>query len=189
MVMNPVPDVTRYRAPAVFLHWAPALLIFCAFPLGLYMVGLKLSPWKLKLYSYHKWIGVTVFLLLLARIAWRVTHVPPPLPASVPAWERHLAGATHLVLYLLLFAIPLTGWLFSSAAGFQTVYLGLIPLPDLLPKDKMLADLFRFVHMFLNYSLAALVALHAAAALKHHFLDRDAVLARMVPGLKPRNPA
>ena len=184
--MTPPPPVARYGLPAVLLHLGAALLIFCTFPLGLYMVGLKLSPLKLKLYSYHKWIGVTVFLLMLARAAWRAGHAPPPLPASVPAWERSLAGAAHLLLYLLLFAIPVTGWLFSSAAGFQTVYLGLVPLPDLVPKDKMLADLFRFVHMFLNYSLAAFVALHAAAALKHHFLDRDAVLARMVPGLKPR---
>jgi len=177
----------RYAAPAVFLHWAVALLIFCTFPVGLYMVDLKLSPWKLRIFSYHKWIGVTVFLLVLARVAWRATHAAPPLPASVPAWERHLAGSVHLLLYMLLFAIPLSGWLFSSAAGVQTVYFALLPLPDLVPKDKMLADLFRFVHMFLNYSFAALVGLHAAAALKHHFLDRDAVLARMVPGLNPRN--
>lgn len=186
--MIPQQAVARYAAPAVFLHWAATVLIFCSFPLGLYMVDLKLSPLKLKLYSYHKWIGVTVFLLVLARIAWRAGHAPPPLPASVPAWERNLAGAAHLLLYLLLVAIPLSGWLFSSAAGVQTVYLALLPLPDLLPKDKMLADLLRFVHMFLNYSFAALVGLHAGAALKHHFLDRDAVLARMVPGLKPKGP-
>jgi cytochrome b561 len=181
-------DFPRYELPAVVLHWAMALLIFCAFPVGLYMVDLKLSPWKLRIYSYHKWIGVTVFLLVLARIAWRMRHAPPPLPASVPAWERNFAGATHLLFYLLLVAIPLSGWLFSSAAGVQTVYLGLVPLPDLVPRDKMLADVLRFVHWYLNYSLAALVALHAAAALKHHFFDRDAVLARMVPGLKPRAP-
>ncbi|HSD61314.1 MAG TPA: cytochrome b [Burkholderiales bacterium] len=177
----------RYAPVAVFLHWAVALLIFCSFPVGLYMVDLKLSPWKLRIYSYHKWIGVTVFLLVLARVAWRTGHAAPPLPASVPAWERHLAGSMHLLLYLLLFAIPLSGWLFSSAAGVQTVYFALLPLPDLVPKDKMLADLFRFIHMFLNYSFAGLVGLHAAAALKHHFLDRDTVLTRMVPGLNPRN--
>ncbi|HEX6828175.1 MAG TPA: cytochrome b [Burkholderiales bacterium] len=185
--MNTAADIPRYRTPAIVLHWAVALLIFCTFPVGLYMVGLKLSPWKLRIFAYHKWIGVTIFLLMLARLTWRVFYTPPPLPASLRPWERNLAGATHILLYLFLFAIPLAGWLYSSAAGFQVVYLGLLPLPDLVPKDKMLADLFRFVHTYLNFSLAALVALHAAAALKHHFLDRDPVLTRMVPALNPKN--
>jgi cytochrome b561 len=177
---------TRYAVPAIVLHWAVALIIFVSFPVGLYMVDLPLSPWKLKIYSYHKWAGVTVFLLVLARILWRATHAPPALPGNLRPWERSLAGATHMLLYLLLVAIPLTGWLFSSAAGVQTVYFGVIPLPNLLGKDKMLADLFRFIHMFLNFTLAGLVTLHIAAAIKHHFLDRDTVLSRMAPWLNPR---
>jgi cytochrome b561 len=178
--------VPPYSRPAIVLHWAVALIIFGAFPVGLYMVDLPLSPWKLRIYSYHKWAGVTVFLLVIARLLWRGTHTPPPLPGTLSAWERSLAGATHILLYLFMIAIPLTGWLFSSAAGVQTVYFGVIPLPNLVGKDKMLADLFRFVHMFLNYSLAGLVALHIIAAAKHHFVDRDGVLSRMLPWLKPR---
>lgn len=148
------------------------------------MVELAVSPQKLKLYSYHKWAGVTVFLLALARIAWRLAHRPPALPASVPAWQRHAASATHLLLYLLIFAIPISGWLMSSAKGFQTVYFGVLPIPDLLSKDKALGDALALVHRALNYLMASLVAVHIGAALKHHFVDRDGIMLRMLPFLK-----
>jgi len=171
----------RYTRTAIGLHWAVALLIFAAFPVGLYMVELPLSPTKLKIYSYHKWVGVTIFLLAVARLVWRRTHPAPPMPASVPHWQQAIAGATHILLYLLIVAIPLSGWLMSSALGFQTVYLGVLPLPDLLEKDKLLGEQLKFLHMFLNYTLAALVLMHIGAALKHHLIDRDDILARMLP--------
>jgi cytochrome b561 len=104
----------------------------------------------------------------------------------MPAWQLAAANASHRLLYLLFFAAPLTGWLFSSAAGFQTVYFGAFPIPDLLGKNKELADALKLVHRFTNYTLAALVAVHAAAAIKHHVVDRDDVLARMLPFLKTR---
>lgn len=176
----------RYNWGAVGLHWAVAILVICTFPLGLYMVGLNLSPLKLKLYSYHKWIGVTVFLFMTIRIVWRLLRPPPPLPPSMPLWEQRVAGAAHALLYLLLIAAPITGWLFSSAEGFKTVYLGIIPLPDLLAKDKILSEFLRFIHMLLTFTLGGLVLLHASAALKHHFLDRDEVLSRMIPWLRRR---
>jgi len=173
----------RYTHTAIALHWLAALLILAAFPLGLYMSDLALSPLKLKLISYHKWLGVTVFLLAAIRLAWRASHTPPPLPAAMPAWQRRAAQGLHHLLYLLLFLIPLTGWLMSSAKGFQTVYLGLLPLPDLLAKDQALGDVLRQVHQTINYALLALVAAHVGAALKHHFIDRDGILARMLPFL------
>ena len=174
-------DATRYTRTAIALHWLVALLIFIAFPLGLYMHGLVLSPFKLKLVSYHKWIGVTVFLLTLARLAWRMKHVPPPLPDTIPLWQQRAAHSMHFLLYVLLMAIPLSGWLMSSAKGFTVVYLGLVPLPDLVGKDKALGDLLAEVHETLNFGLLALVCLHVAAALKHHFIDRDATLRRILP--------
>lgn len=180
-VANPGRGYTR---PAIWLHWAIALIIFCSFPVGLYMVGLAVSPQKLKLYSYHKWAGVTVFILALLRIAWRLAHRPPELPAGIPAWQRQAASATHLLLYLLIFTIPITGWLMSSAKGFQTVYFGVFPIPDFLGKDKALGDLLALVHQSLNYLMALLVAMHIGAALKHHFVDRDNVLMRMLPFLE-----
>ncbi len=172
-------SVTRYSTPAIVLHWLMALLIFAAFPLGLYMVDLPLSPDKLKLYSYHKWIGVTVFLLVAVRLAWRLTHTPPPLPAGIAAWQRRAGAVVHGLLYLLMIAIPLSGWLMSSAKGFQTVWFGVLPLPDLIEKDRELGELLAGVHKALNFSLLTLVILHAGAALKHHFIERQPFLQRM----------
>lgn len=173
-----------YSRPAIALHWLIALIIFVSFPVGLYMVDLPLSPAKLKIYSYHKWAGVTVLILALVRVMWRATHAAPPLPASMPHWQQALAGATHILLYGLMLAIPVSGWLMSSALGFQTVYFGVLPIPDLIAKNKLLGEQLKFVHMFLNYTLAALVVTHVAAALKHHLVDRDDVLTRMLPLLR-----
>jgi len=122
----------RYTPGAIALHWIVAALILFNLGFGLYTVGLPLSPQKLRFFSFHKWIGVTIFLLAAARLLWRLSHPAPPLPAAMPAWEKAAARATHALLYALFFAAPLTGWLSSSASGFQTVYLGLFPIPDLL---------------------------------------------------------
>ena len=180
----------RFTPTAIVLHWIAAILILCNLPLGLYMVDLPLSPAKLKYFSWHKWVGVTVFLLSAARILWRLGHPAPELPDSMRPWERRAAKASHILLYVLFFAVPISGWLSSSALGFQTVYLGLVPIPDLLEKNKELADVLKIVHRSLNYTMAAIIAGHIAAAIKHHVLDRDDVLTRMLPFLKmpARNP-
>lgn len=171
----------RYTTTAIGLHWLMALLILCTFGVGLYMSDLPLSPTKLQIYSWHKWAGVTAFLLALFRLGWRATHRPPALPAAMPGWQQLAAHAGHGLLYLLMFAIPLSGWLMSSAKGFQTVYFGVLPIPDLLGKDKALGDLLKEVHETLNYLMIAVVVGHAAAAFMHHFIDRDDVLTRMAP--------
>lgn len=171
---------TTYTRTALALHWASALLIFASFAIGLYAVDLKLSPIKLKLYSYHKWIGVTVFALAVARLLWRWRHPAPPLPGGMARWEQITAHGTHAAIYVLLFAVPITGWLMSSAAGVPVVYLGIWQLPDLVAKDKELADALKTVHYALNKTLLALVVLHVAAALKHQFVDRDDLLGRML---------
>jgi cytochrome b561 len=177
----------EYSRAAVGLHWIAAALIIGNLAFGLYMVDLPLTPAKLKYYSWHKWAGVTIFLVSALRLLWRLTHPSPALPSSMPAWQRTAANASHHALYLLFFAAPLSGWLFSSAAGFPTVYFGVLPIPDLLAKNKELADILKLVHRSLNYALVALVVMHIAAAIKHHVVDRDDVLARMLPLLKPRN--
>jgi cytochrome b561 len=176
----------RYTGPAIALHWLMALVLPVIFGVGLYMHDLPLSPSKLQIYSWHKWAGVTAFLLVVIRLAWRATHRPPALPAAMPAALRIAAHAGHGLLYLLMVAIPLTGWLMSSAKGFQTVYFGVLPIPDLLAKDKELGDLLSGVHTWLNYLLAAVVVGHVAAALKHHLVDRDDVLLRMLPRRRDR---
>jgi cytochrome b561 len=171
----------RYTPTAIALHWLIAALIVGGFTVGLSMVGLPLSRQKLQWYGWHKWIGITVFLLSCARLAWRWRHPPPPPPPAMPPWQKGAARFTHGLLYALLLVIPLTGWLYSSASGVQVVYLGLIPLPDLVPRDKAWAAIFRACHVTLNFTLLALVCMHVAAALRHHFVDGDAVLTRMLP--------
>ncbi len=171
--------LSRYTNTAIALHWLVALLIFAAFPLGVYMHDLSLSPTKLQLYSYHKWLGITVLLLAVLRVVWRATHTPPALPDNMPSWQKIASHATHQLLYVLLFLVPLSGWLMSSAKGFKTVWFGVLPLPDLVGKDKALGELLANVHTSLNYLLLALVVLHVAAALKHHFVDKDSVMSRM----------
>ena len=174
----------RYTATAISLHWLIAIGIAGTFSLGLYMHELPLSPTKLQLYSWHKWAGVSLFALIVVRLLWRATHAAPPLPAQMPALQRLAANATHWALYALMVAVPLSGWLMSSAKGFQTVWFGVLPLPDLVAKDAALGDLLQDVHEALNLTMLGLVLLHAAAALKHHFIDRDDVLIRMLPRRK-----
>lgn len=171
--------VTRYTTTAIHLHWLIALALIGTFSLGLYMHELPLSPHKLKLYSWHKWAGVSIFLLVLVRLAWRLGHRPPELPATMPAWQRQASTVVHGLLYVLMVAVPLSGWLMSSAKGFQTVWFGVLPLPDLVAKDEPLGEAFEAAHKLLNLSMATLVLAHVAAALKHHFIDRDDVLRRM----------
>ncbi|WP_018077460.1 cytochrome b [Thiobacillus denitrificans] len=169
----------RYSTPAIVLHWLVALLIFVAFPLGVYMHELPLSPGKLKLYSYHKWIGITLLMLVALRVTWRLTHTPPSLPSDMAVWQRRASQAVHGLLYVLMIAIPLSGWLMSSAKGFQTVWFGVLPLPDLVEKNRELGDLLAGVHQALNFTLLALVIMHVGATLQHHFIERRPFLQRM----------
>ncbi len=174
--MNP----TSYTLVAKALHWLMTALIAGMLVLGFYMADLPLSPEKLALYSWHKWVGVSVFLLVWLRLLWRITHRPPDYPASMSRITQGLAHMGHLGLYALMIAIPLTGWLMSSAKGFQTVWWGVWPIPDLLAKDKALGNTLQEVHEALNGLLVLLIGGHVAAALKHYFMDRDGILQRML---------
>lgn len=171
----------HYTPLAKSLHWLMALMIFGLLALGFYMSDLPLSPEKLQLYAWHKWAGVTVFMLVWLRLAWRITHRPPALPGSMSPLMQLGAHAGHLMLYVLMVAIPLSGWLMSSAKGVQTVWFGVLPIPDVLSRDKELGQLLEEVHSLLNWGLMALVVGHIGAALKHHVIDRDDTLTRMLP--------
>jgi cytochrome b561 len=174
-----------YTRTAIAFHWLIALLIVCGFSLGWVMTDIPgFTPTKLRYFSWHKWIGVTVFALVVLRILWRATHPAPPLPDGMPAWQRMVAHVTHWLLYLLMVLIPVSGYLYSSASNIPVVYLGIIPLPRLIAPDPVLKNVLKVVHISLNYTLLVLVVLHVAAALKHHWLDRDGLLARMIPFLK-----
>jgi cytochrome b561 len=168
-----------YSRTAVVLHWLIALFIACGFSLGAYMADLHASPTKVRLFAYHKWIGMTVLALVLIRSVWRLTHTTPP-ALPMPRWQLLVARSTHGLLYLLMIATPLCGWLYTSATGYPVVYLKLWQLPDLVHKNKELADVLVEVHSDLAWALLWLVVLHSAAALKHHFIDHDSTLRRML---------
>jgi cytochrome b561 len=179
---------THYGAVAKTAHWMMAFMLLGSFSLGLYMADLPPSPTRLQLFNYHKWLGVLAFIVVALRLLWRWSVAPPPLPASMPHWEKRAAEITHRFLYLFLFAAPLSGWLMSSAKGMQTVLFGKFPIPDLLHKDPPLGAALDDVHVAIVWMLLGLIGLHVLAALKHHFIDRDDVLARMTPGLSPPAP-
>ena len=178
----------RYGGAAIALHWLTAVLIVANIALGLSMVPLAITPRKLQWYAWHKWIGITVFLLTCARLGWRWVRPAPP-PVAMPEWQRRAAEVTQVLMYALLLVIPVSGWLYSSATGVQVVYLGLVPLPDLVPSNKALASVLKATHVTLNFTLFALVCVHSAAALKHHFVDRDPALTRMLPRTRPKGSA
>ncbi len=179
--MTNTTDPKRYTGTAMALHWLLALMIVTSFCVGVYMSDLPFSPQRLKLYNWHKWAGIVILSLSALRLLWRLTHRPP---ADLPMlrWQQRAAHAAHLALYALFFAVPLMGWAYSSAAGFPVVLFGVLPLPDFVSPDRALSESLKALHGNLAWALAAVVGLHVAGALKHHFIDHDGLLQRMRPG-------
>jgi len=197
----------RYTAVAIVLHWAIAIAILGMIPLGWWMGDSLDDPetqaQAIAAFQLHKSIGLTILLLSLTRLGWRLTHKPPPLPAQMPAWEAFAAKTTHWAFYFIIIVMPLTGWLYAStgwsapddrALNVPTLYFGLFQVPHLLGLAELpdharasAADALGFVHSKLAWGAIVLLVLHVGAALKHHFLDKDEVLTHMVPGLKPPN--
>ncbi|HTH60194.1 MAG TPA: cytochrome b [Paraburkholderia sp.] len=178
----------RYTGTAMLLHWLIAALIVWGFALGWVMTDIPgITPTKLRYFAWHKWIGVTVLALVLVRIVWRATHAAPPLPAALRGVERLAAHAGHAALYALMVAVPVSGYLYSSAAGIQVVYLGVWPMPVLIGPDAALKAALRVVHVTLDYVLLAVVAVHLLAVVKHQWFDRQRILARMLPFGSPHD--
>ena len=172
----------RYTTTAIVLHWLIALLIVGTFTLGLVMTDIPgLTPTKLKYFSWHKWAGVTVLGLAALRLLWRLFRHPPAYADEMPAWQRGAAHGLHWLLYGLMFAVPLSGYFYSLAAGVPVVYFGVLELPVLIGADPALKALLKDVHYWLTMLLAGLVGVHVAAAFKHLLVDRDGVMARMLP--------
>jgi cytochrome b561 len=173
------PATRDYTRAAVALHWTVAGLVITLLAMGWIMTNMPVSPAKLQIVTWHKWGGITVLALFFMRALWRLTHPAPPL-LPMPLWQQRAANIVHALLYVLLLVQPLSGWLYSSAAGRQVVYLNLIPLPNLIGRNPAAAALFKNLHETCGALLAAFVALHVLAALKHHFVDRDDTLRRML---------
>jgi len=171
-----------YTNPARYLHWAIAGMIVLQFALSSLAeqagdAGETLR--QLALLANHKSVGMTVLMVAVVRVVWRLTHPPPNHALTMPAWQRYGASAAHLGLYVLLFAMPVTGWLMSSASAYSVSWFNLFAIPDLVDADTALKELLETVHETLAYSLAAIASLHIGAALWHHFKDKDDVLRRM----------
>jgi cytochrome b561 len=171
----------RYNNTAIAFHWLIALMIIGSFTMGLVMTEMSLSPTRLQYYSWHKWAGVTILGLATMRLLWRLTHAAPAYPQTMPGWQKTAANALHGLLYVLMFAVPVSGYFYTLAAGYPVVYFGLFELPVLIAKNDELKPVLKEVHFWLNMGLAASVGVHLAAALKHQFIDRDGILKRMMP--------
>lgn len=165
-----------------FFHWVMAALIFVQIPLGLLAASWRISPTKLNLFFWHKSTGMLLLALVALRLAWRLANRTPELPPDMPAWERAGARASHFLLYVLMIAMPVTGWVINSASAIPFRIFYLIPLPAIVAPDQALADLFALVHRGLFVALALVLVAHVGAALRHHFVKRDSVLVRMLPG-------
>ena len=171
----------RYDGFAKLLHWLIALAVIILICVGWYMADLRPSPDKIRLYVTHKSLGLTVLALMTIRALWRLSHQPPPLPQTIPAWQRSASMFSHLLLYVMLFMMPLSGWLMNSASGFPAKWFGLFKVPNLIARDSSALELWQDVHFYSAWILMTLIFVHIAAALKHHFIDRDSVLLRMLP--------
>lgn len=174
----------RYGSVAQFLHWAIFVLLIIQVTLGKVAHELPVGLERLVMMSRHKSFGITILGLALLRLAWRWIDRPPP-PPPMPRWQEIAARLNHWALYALLFALPLTGWLMSSAANRPVSWFGLAQLPDFIAPNPGLKEVFEEVHEALVYVLLLLAGVHVAAALKHQFVDRDGLLWRMLPGRTP----
>ncbi len=184
---------TRYDGVAIAIHWLTAGAIATQFILGWTMISLRPPSYlHFSLHQWHKSIGMTILALSILRLVWRLLHRPPPLPATMPAWEKRAAKLSHGLLYVLLIALPISGWAVVSASplNIPTRLYGVLPLPHLpalpdLPDKQTAEQALKVLHEFGGWILALLLAGHIGAALRHHFLIRDEVLTRMLPRFRP----
>ena len=173
-------DADSWGVPAKLFHWGMAGLILAQIALGLLAANWRLSPAKIELFFWHKSTGMLILLLLALRLAWRTVNRAPALPA-MPAWERAAAHLSHGLLYVLMVALPVTGWIVNSASNIPFRVFWTISLPAVVGPDQAVADAFALVHRWLFALLALVLVAHIGAALRHHFVLRDNVLARMLP--------
>jgi len=177
----------RYTLIAQALHWLIALLIVVQFVLARMAVPLPLGAHKLALLAEHKSFGMTVLMLAVIRFAWRLKNQPPSLPTHMQPVERFLARFTHVSLYVLLIAMPLSGWLMSSAKNYSVSWFGAFSWPNLIGPGETAFSFFKTLHHLLSDALFAIASLHILAALKHHFWNQDDVFARMLPDFRSEN--
>ena len=177
-------DADSWGALAKLFHWVMAALILAQIALGVMAASWRVSPTKIELFFWHKSTGMLILALVALRLLWRLANPTPELPADMAGWERAAARLSHLLLYALMIALPVTGWIVNSASNVPFRIFWLIPLPAIVAPDKPTADLFERVHGALFTLLALVLVAHIGAALRHHFVKRNTVLVRMLPGTR-----
>jgi cytochrome b561 len=177
--MNIKNTTTHYSLISKLFHWIMSLLIIGLLCVGLYMTDLPNSLEKLQLYGYHKATGIFVLFLVTLRVLWRFFNISPTL-APMPNWQRISVHSLHAALYVFMFAMPLTGWMMSSASGIPVSFFGLFVLPDLISPNKQLMEILAETHEILAFILIGMISLHLLAALKHHFINKDNTLRKMI---------
>ena len=171
-----------YTVTARILHWITASLVLLTLPLGLVIANDWGGPLQDQLYDLHRSIGALIIPIILARVVYRWTHPPAPLPDDIPALQQFAANATHWALYALLIVQPFVGWIGTSAYRATIIVFGLFELPPIWPEDRAFSDRVLFVHGLIGLTIALLLAAHIGAALHHHFVRRDGILMRMISG-------
>lgn len=180
---------TRWGAVSMLLHWTIVVLLGWLAWLGLTMVDMPPTPAKINAYALHKSLGLTLLALVAMRLAWRLfAGAPAPVPGT-PGWQARIASATHWAMYVLLFAMPLSGWLFNSASGYPLQWFKQFNLPAMVARNEELAQAAIQVHEYGFWLLLLLVLAHAGAAFYHHLFQGDDTLRRMLPALGRRMPA
>ncbi|MCQ8895673.1 cytochrome b [Limnobacter humi] len=183
--MPSTPTPSRYNPLMMLLHWAMALGLAVAFGMGLYMVDIPgITPFKLKLFNWHKWLGVSLFALLMIRILVRAGSTLPSYPASWAGRLMVLVKSGHWALYAMMLITPVLGYLYSLAAGYPVVWFGVIELPVIIHKDPALKEVFEELHELSAWGLVILVAGHVLMAVKHEWMDNTRILGKMIPGLR-----
>jgi cytochrome b561 len=172
-------ETPTYSLTARIIHWAIAAIIFIVLPIGLSLNYLPEGPFQDFVYNLHRSLGATLIPLVALRVVWRLTHTPPPLPPDIPAIQRYAASATHVLIYLILVAQPVIGWIATSAYPAPIPVFGLFELPPIWKADRALSDALFKVHWNLGVILTVLLVAHIGAALFHRFVRRDDVLRRM----------
>lgn len=182
----------NWGAVARSLHWIMAILILANLALGYWADGLPRSPEKLQAFYWHKTIGLTVLWLVALRLLWRLSGRVPPLPPTTPAWQRIAAHTSHFLLYAVMFAMPLSGWIMHSAADSSLALYGRFEVPDIVAatgeRAEAIGDAAAVTHYWLFIALCVLIAIHVLGALKHHFINGDSVLRRMAPFSRASDP-
>ena len=174
-------NIDRWGPVSQLLHWTIVVLIVVMAVLGLTMTDLPNGPDKIQVYALHKSIGLTILALVALRVLWRLWAGAPLAIQTTPAWQHRIASAVHVLLYVLLFAVPISGWVVNSASGFPLRWFGMLRIPSIAPRDQALHELSESLHEWLFWALVLVALAHAAAAIYHHLFQRDATLARMLP--------